>query len=376
MIKLKVINIDDEKLALQFMQHLLSEIEDITVVGTFQNPVEGFDFIINHDVDVVFLDIQMPRINGIELAEKIIEKKPDIDIVFVTAYNQYAVTAFELNAIDYLVKPVNLSRLKNTIARLRSQRLAVRSETEKEDIFHIYLEKNVSYAVNDEEIQIFKWRTAKARELFLYLLKNENKLVHKESIIEWLWSEIDLEKAYSLLYTTVYNVRKTLQPFQKHFELKNTNDGYILRCHNVEVDLHVWENKLSQLPEMSDAAIAQYEEVMSLNTSSFLEDYSYIWIEPERQRLENLWLDCAQKIVHYYKEKQDYSNLIQWYQKMIDRMPELEEVHLSLMKLYAKLGRFHLVKRQYEYYVIVQENYGLDPDPEIEKWFNNFIELN
>lgn len=376
MIKLKVINIDDEKLALQFMQHLLSEIEDITVVGTFQNPMEGFDFIINHDVDVVFLDIQMPRINGIELAEKIIEKKPDIDIVFVTAYNQYAVTAFELNAIDYLVKPVNLSRLKNTIARLRSQRLAVRSETEKEDIFHIYLEKNVSYAVNDEEIQIFKWRTAKARELFLYLLKNENKLVHKESIIEWLWSEIDLEKAYSLLYTTVYNVRKTLQPFQKHFELKNTNDGYILRCHNVEVDLHVWENKLSQLPEMSDAAIAQYEEVMSLNTSSFLEDYSYIWIEPERQRLENLWLDCAQKIVHYYKEKQDYSNLIQWYQKMIDRMPELEEVHLSLMKLYAKLGRFHLVKRQYEYYVIVQENYGLDPDPEIEKWFNNFIELN
>lgn len=70
------------------------------------------------------------------------------------------------------------------------------------------------------------------------------------------------------------------------------------------------------------------------------------------------------------------ANLIQWYQKMIDRMPELEEVHLSLMKLYAKLGRFHLVKRQYEYYVIVQENYGLDPDPEIEKWFNNFIELN
>src|SRR5699024_3335828 len=118
---MRAVCIDDERLALDFMTHLLDKVENINVVGTFLRAKEGLAFILEETVDVVFLDIHMPEMNGLQLAEEILDKKPYIDIVFVTAYNEYAVSAFDLNAIDYLMKPVKIDRLQKTIDRLEKE---------------------------------------------------------------------------------------------------------------------------------------------------------------------------------------------------------------------------------------------------------------
>src|SRR5690554_2962338 len=101
----KAVLIDDEPLALGFLERQLKKISDISIVHKFVNFNLSKDAAILEDIDVVFLDIEMPEINGLELAEKILEIEPTIIIVFVTAFSEYAVQAFELNTLDYIVKP-------------------------------------------------------------------------------------------------------------------------------------------------------------------------------------------------------------------------------------------------------------------------------
>lgn len=372
---MRAVCIDDERLALDFMTHLLEKVENINTLATFQRAKEGLEFILRENVDVVFLDIQMPEINGLQLAEKILEKKPYIDIVFVTAYNEYAVTAFDLNAIDYLMKPVKFDRLQKTVDRLEKEQANKPVVEEKLNQLRIKLGHNLSFALEDSSFEPLKWRTAKARELFLYLLQNKDTLVHKGTLMEMLWGDDELDRDYSILYTTVYNVRKALQTYAEHLELKNTNDGYMLSLNHVEVDLQEWEKEITNLPdEVTADTIDQYKQTMTLNSGPYLAEYDYIWIESEKQRLENIWIVTMQKIIDYYINNNQLNEAIELLEQMTERIPELEEAHLLLMKVYAEQGKHKLVIDQYDQYVIVQQSYGLRSSPKVRKWFTDYIE--
>jgi two-component system LytT family response regulator len=115
--QLKAILIDDELPSLQNLQHKLKEFcPDVNVVATTQKPEEAIQLIEHHRPDVIFLDIEMPRMNGFKMLEEIKEKK--FDIVFTTAYNHYAIDAIRISAFDYLVKPIAVKDLQNSVARL------------------------------------------------------------------------------------------------------------------------------------------------------------------------------------------------------------------------------------------------------------------
>src|SRR5690606_2041089 len=103
---MKAIIIDDERLALNYVEYQLQQITDVQIVGKYTDPHLGKEHVFRESVDIVFLDIHMYEINGIELAEQLLERKPRMNIVFVTAYDDYAIKAFELNAVDYILKPV------------------------------------------------------------------------------------------------------------------------------------------------------------------------------------------------------------------------------------------------------------------------------
>ncbi len=111
---LNAIIIDDERMARQELLRLLKKHPNITVVAQAENIDQGFDEIQAHQPDIIFLDIEMPGGTGLTLAEKL---KGEIPIVFCTAYDEFAVDAFALNAIDYLVKPIVPERLAETIGK-------------------------------------------------------------------------------------------------------------------------------------------------------------------------------------------------------------------------------------------------------------------
>lgn len=117
--KLKTLLVDDEPLAIKRLTRLLKEHTNIIeVIGTAANGLEAVEQIEKLQPDVVFLDIQMPRLNGFEVLQKISEPKPKI--IFATAFDQYAIKAFDENSLDYLLKPIETERLAQTIEKLKS----------------------------------------------------------------------------------------------------------------------------------------------------------------------------------------------------------------------------------------------------------------
>ncbi|NRA72220.1 MAG: response regulator transcription factor [Gammaproteobacteria bacterium] len=123
---LKILIVDDERLARVELKRLLNKIADIEIVAEASNAQDALNCLQNHSIDLVFLDIQMPGMSGLELADQI---DPTVQFVFCTAFNEHAVDAFSLNATDYLMKPVNPLRLQQSIERAQQHLIAQQEQS-------------------------------------------------------------------------------------------------------------------------------------------------------------------------------------------------------------------------------------------------------
>jgi two-component system, LytTR family, response regulator len=116
---LKALVVDDEQLAREELCFLLAQVEGVEVVGQASNGIEAIGLIEDLSPDVIFLDVQMPGMNGFEVARQMLGRESAAEIVFVTAYDQYAIEGFQVNAVDYLLKPVDAARLEQAVQRTR-----------------------------------------------------------------------------------------------------------------------------------------------------------------------------------------------------------------------------------------------------------------
>ncbi|WP_133366264.1 LytR/AlgR family response regulator transcription factor [Qipengyuania sediminis] len=126
---IRTILVDDEKLAVQGLQLRLQPFEDVEIIGTCQNGREAIRAIKTQKPDLVFLDIQMPGFDGFSVVQGVMDVEPPL-FVFVTAFEEHAIRAFEANAVNYLMKPVDEDKLADTIERVRG-RLAERKGSEE-----------------------------------------------------------------------------------------------------------------------------------------------------------------------------------------------------------------------------------------------------
>ena len=115
---IRCVVVDDERVILDELCSIIAQ-TDAVIAGAFQDPFEALNNIKNLELDMVFLDIEMPGLNGIELARKIANVDPKIQIVFVTAYEQYALKAFEVSAVHYLLKPLTQEKINEAVERVR-----------------------------------------------------------------------------------------------------------------------------------------------------------------------------------------------------------------------------------------------------------------
>ena len=121
---IRAIIVDDEQLARQELEYLLRRAEDVQIVAQGKNGVEAVELIRTHQPDVVFLDVQMPGLDGFAVLKKLLDKSrktPLPNIVFATAFDRYAVRAFEVNAIDYLLKPFEEARVRQTLKKIEAR---------------------------------------------------------------------------------------------------------------------------------------------------------------------------------------------------------------------------------------------------------------
>ena len=156
-IKVQCLIVDDEPLAIKLLRMHLSKLGTIEIAGEVEDAVDAIDFLNTHKVDLMFLDIHMPEMKGTELLRSL--KKPPA-VIFTTAYRQYALEGYDLNVLDYLVKPISFGRLTQAIEK-----------------FFTYHNQASSISLPDTEII----------DEFLYL--QESSIVHKIPLIEIVFAE-------------------------------------------------------------------------------------------------------------------------------------------------------------------------------------------
>src|SRR5687767_4782562 len=130
---LRAVVVDDEQLAREEVCFLLGEMGGVEVVGQAGDGVEALAVIEAENPDLVMLDVQMPGLTGFEVARRLFDAGVDAQLVFVTAFDQHAIEAFEINAVDYLLKPIEAGRLALAVERVRKRiqpdRVAVKGRT-------------------------------------------------------------------------------------------------------------------------------------------------------------------------------------------------------------------------------------------------------
>ncbi|MBJ6360169.1 response regulator [Paenibacillus sp. GCM10012307] len=349
---IKVYLVDDEPLALFYLGSMLKDLGDFEIAGTSTNPLEAIQAISETRPDAVFLDIDMPEMDGLQAAELVQDTWPAADIVFITAYNQYAVDAFELNAMDYVLKPLQRTRMEKTVAKLK-ERFKQRPQTAIIAEAPIIRCMNMlQYEQREGQRESFRWRTLKSEELFCYLLHNRTTVVNKETLIDLLFPGTEYKKAMTHLYTTIYQVRKMFE--ELHIDIAiakiGAQRGYKLDLKQVRIDVDMWQEELLQLDRVDQDNYERHQKAIDAYAGDYFEEQGYLWAESERHRLRLSWLHHAVRLASFYVDHQMLAAAVSLYQRIVQYHPYSEEGHLGLIKAYELMGGKLAAEEQYRNY--------------------------
>ncbi|WP_373233513.1 response regulator [Cohnella sp.] len=365
--------VDDEPLALAYLEKQLSSIDGIQIAGAFTDPAKAVEFlgVSSGAIELALLDIEMPGRSGLELAHVFQQLAPDMEIAFVTAYNEFAIEAFELHSIDYLLKPVTPARLRKTVDRAR-RTLRISKPAVGQRVIRLF----DSLRLEEEAGRIteFKWRTAKTQELFTYLCLYAEQPVHRDMLLEVLWSDTPAERAATLLHTTVYQIRKMLKSLELPAEIHFKEESYTFRINGILIDALDWERKAEQLRMVDAFSIRGWCDWLRGYPPQSLTGYSYEWLLPYKQRCDRLWLSNAAQIAEYYESIGQWEEAIDTWRTAVSAAPQEPALCLGIMKAYERAGRMADVLDHYEDW-IERCNCGVqDSHPGISQWFAEFRE--
>lgn len=286
---IRIAAVDDELHVLERFKRMILEIEEVELCGLFETGEDLLSYLKEHPIDVVFLDIEMPEINGLELSAKILDLYETINIVFVTAFHQYAVEAFEVQALDYILKPLTRERLEKTIARLIKYQRKITP-----------YKRPVIQCMGDFEVflgqEVMVWKNSKAKEIFAFLVHKAGVPVTWEKIAGAIWPEYNTQKAQTNFHATMYLLRKRLAEAGLAEIIESGRGNYRIVTDRVDCDLYQIEEMINGRKKIGK------EEFRMLNQfkhKGYLEESGYDWAQPKAAELEEL---CNRLMAHIAEE--------------------------------------------------------------------------
>ncbi|MFT8871536.1 MAG: response regulator [Sporolactobacillus sp.] len=349
---MKAVIVDDERLACMQLVKMLEPLNVFESIKSYSDPDQALAEEVWSSDHVAFLDIAMPGMSGIELAEHLQNQVNAVNVVFTTAYNEFAVQAFELNAIDYLLKPFTKERLKKTIDRLLTRKHdrhepdgGARAGIECFESLKFY-----KIAGGEKMYLSVKWRTNKARELYLYLLANHDRFVSKDVLMELLWPDSDPSKANTHLYTAIYQIRRISEQLPIAQAIVKNEVGYSLNIGSTPLDYELWQKQMNELPPLSAGTLAAHLRLFHLYTGHYLANDGYLWAEQERFRLSERWHRHTRALIRFLVDdgRNDQALDVCLHVSAIE--PDDEETIKSMINIYNQTGNISGSIRLYQQY--------------------------
>lgn len=198
---MRVVVIDDERIPLNMLMNILEKIPEVQSIKGFGSPKEALLYITENPVDVIFSDIEMFEMTGLELAEKVKAIFPCIQFIFVSGYSEYALEAMKVHANGYLLKPIVLEDVKKELNFVMSQCKKVQ--------LVIKTFGNFEVIVNNKPLH---FKRSKSKELLAYLIDRRGTSTSLGELLGILWEDKPIDNnAKSLLRHVVYDLKKTLE---------------------------------------------------------------------------------------------------------------------------------------------------------------------
>ena len=277
--------IDDEKLTADLIAKLLTDTGEVKVTGVFNNPLFAFEAFEIDPPQAVFVDIEMPGISGLDLAEKLSATGKEFDLVFITAYSKYAIEAFKVNAIDYIMKPVLPSEIERVVKKLLKKGNTPPSKIEKKESMLRIKGLGGFEVFKEEQMEPISFFTAKSKELLAYLLVNGGSAgISKWKIIEALWADKDEKRGDANLRTTVYRLNKTLKENSFNLAVVSIAGAYKLNNQEIISDYTELERLSREISKVDSGNIEETERVLRFYKGEFFKGLDYSWLGDQTER--------------------------------------------------------------------------------------------
>ena len=235
---MRAIIVDDEPLMMRKFERLSEGIVDLNLVGEFEDPRQALEFMEREPVEAAFLDIEMPVMDGITLAEKLREMRPDIIIVFITAYDEYIKEFNDIGGDYYIIKPYTRKVIENMMEKIR-----LLSSRQNKDVY-IQTFGRLLVKRAGKPIRL----TGKAKEILALVVTRHGKEISNEEIYSIIWEGRPYSNANMAVY---YNALRRLREFLREAGLSDllisTTRGQLLNVDMVDCDYYSWKEKNSDL---------------------------------------------------------------------------------------------------------------------------------
>ncbi|MRN53749.1 response regulator [Paenibacillus monticola] len=363
----RVVVVEDEKPILELMKVVVGRNPNCHVVGAFSNPLEALAAFPSLKPDIAFLDIEMPKLSGLELAHRVNECSEQTRIVFTTAYKEYALEAFNVFAFDYILKPITPASVQRITDRLLK-------EVERSALLTVDLPpKRASircfggFEVRNSKGTLVHWPTRKTEELFAYLLCYPNQEAGKWQLVDALWPDMDEERAVHNLHNTVYRLKKLLKEHELGLDVGKTGAGYLLVTLLTSYDLLEFQR---YIPALSDAQedIARLESLCAMYQGHLFDRKDYLWKHRIEEEYCKRFMSMVLNLGRLCLAREDWVSAEQRLSAYLALYPFDENISLLLMKVYASSGKWERMVRYYaDFEKSYCREYGIAPPREMKE---------
>lgn len=233
----RIIIVDDNEDSLDIMQYFIEQLPDFFIVDKCKNGEELVDSIMKTDPDVILLDINMPKLNGMEAMRSCLRIKSDLIFIFITSYDEYAVQAFELSALDYLVKPIEKTRLYTALEKVKKVRkqVTVQEKAATNHTQRLFIKDNNNYFYIPQHDIIFIEKIGKKCHIY-----TPQKTYTTSEAIGDLMRQLPEDTFFMSHRSYILNLTKISQ-------IKAINQTYLAFFLNTDKYAHVSKLKIEEL---------------------------------------------------------------------------------------------------------------------------------
>lgn len=342
--------LEDEIPALEVLENLVGRHESFTVAATFTSPQEALEQLPGLRPDVIFLDVEMPQMNGLELARRFRERSEHSQIVFTSGHTHYALKAFDVQALDYIVKPVTPKAIARVYDRLvRQQPSPGTPELPSAAVDPAPAPIVTGFGrleVRNATGELIRFPTRKAEELFAYLLCHPNREADKWKLAELLWPDMDGERVLRSLHTAVYRVKRVLEAAGLPLRIMKTPEGYTLHTGEFVYDILQYQ-QAGPLLTGEHPELAQLDRLFGLYKGPLFHGKPYVWKISLEEKYRLLYEKLSLHLISGAVSSGDYEAAEQRFYACLLADPLNEEFYRRLLAYFPAKEQNQRIQRLY-----------------------------